>query len=96
MGAIVVPDRVVADRSRLTGGGVTAGLDFALTLAALLRDEDFARRIQLVLEYDPKPPFDVGAPERNRGIAEDIRHRRAPLLTAAREAALRAGSRLPM
>jgi cyclohexyl-isocyanide hydratase len=96
LGATVVPDRLVVDRSRVTGGGVTAGLDFALTLAALLRDEDFARRIQLILEYDPKPPFDAGAPERNGSIAEDIRHRRAPLLEAAREAALRAGRRLPL
>ena len=62
-GAAPVAERVVVDRNRVTGGGVTAGIDFALTLAALVRGEDHARMIQLSLEYDPAPPFDAGSPE---------------------------------
>lgn len=50
MGALPAPGRVVEDRNRVTGGGVTAGIDFGLTLAARLRGEDYARRIQLVIE----------------------------------------------
>jgi len=63
-GAIAVRERVVVDRTRITGGGVTAGIDFALRLASELCDEQTARAIQLGLEYDPEPPFDSGSPER--------------------------------
>jgi cyclohexyl-isocyanide hydratase len=94
MGAVVDPRRVVVDRTRVTGGGVTAGLDFGLTIAAALRGEEYARRIQLVLEYDPAPPFRAGSPDRAPAEAEDVRRRRAPLITATREAALRARARL--
>ena len=55
-------ERVVVDRNRFTGGGVTAGLDFGLTLLAELRGEEAAKLTQLMLEYDPKPPFDTGHP----------------------------------
>lgn len=55
--------RVVVDGNRFTGGGVTAGLDFGLTLLAELRGETVAKLTQLLLEYDPKPPFNVGTPE---------------------------------
>lgn len=63
-GAIPVKKRVVVDRNRVTAGGVTAGLDFALRLAAEIGGEQLARGIQLGLEYDPEPPFDSGVPER--------------------------------
>lgn len=63
-GAIPVAERVVVDRNRVTGGGVTAGIDFGLTLTSLIRGEDHARMVQLSLEYDPAPPFDAGSPER--------------------------------
>jgi cyclohexyl-isocyanide hydratase len=63
-GAIPVTERVVFDRNRVTGGGVTAGIDFALALAAAIRGDDHARLIQLSLEYDPAPPFDAGSPAR--------------------------------
>jgi cyclohexyl-isocyanide hydratase len=63
-GALPVAERVVRDRNRLSGGGVTAGIDLALTLAAELAGEETARAIQLVLEYDPQPPFDCGSPEK--------------------------------
>lgn len=64
VGAIPVHARVVRDGDTFTGGGVTAGIDFALTLAAELRGDDIAQSIQLAIEYDPAPPFDAGAPER--------------------------------
>lgn len=61
----VVPDagRVVRDGNLLTGGGVTAGIDFGLALAAELSDTATAQSIQLALEYAPEPPFDAGRPE---------------------------------
>lgn len=62
-GAEPVAERVVFDRNRVTGGGVTAGIDFALALTAAIRGEDHARFVQLSLEYDPAPPFDSGSPE---------------------------------
>lgn len=62
-GATATKGRVVADRNRITGGGVTAGIDFALTLAAELRSADIAKSIQLELEYNPAPPFNSGCPE---------------------------------
>jgi putative intracellular protease/amidase len=95
MGAAVAPERVVVDRNRITGGGVTAGIDFGLTLAAILRGEDYARRVQLVLEYDPRPPHASGTPETaGAAMTEDVRRRRAPLLAAAQQAAQRARARL--
>ncbi len=63
-GAEPVAERVVFDRNRVTGGGVTAGIDFALALTARIRGEAHARFVQLSLEYDPTPPFDSGSPER--------------------------------
>jgi len=62
-GAVATPSRVCVDRNRITGGGVTAGIDFALTLAALLTNRETAQMIQLILEYNPAPPFDAGSPE---------------------------------
>lgn len=62
-GVDVDASRVVVDRNRITGGGVTAGIDFGLTLLSILRGELAARMTQLAMEYDPKPPFDAGSPE---------------------------------
>lgn len=61
-GANPVEKRVVKDRNRITGGGVTAGLDFGLTLLAELADEHTAKVQQLAMQYDPEPPFDAGVP----------------------------------
>ncbi|MGE5048257.1 MAG: DJ-1/PfpI family protein, partial [Deltaproteobacteria bacterium] len=61
-GAIPVRERVVIDRNRATGGGVTAGIDFGLRLAAELRGEKVAKEIQLLMEYDPAPPYAAGSP----------------------------------
>jgi transcriptional regulator GlxA family with amidase domain len=62
-GAIPDPGRVVRDGNIITGGGVTAGIDFALTLAAELAGPTVAQLIQLLLEYAPAPPFNSGRPE---------------------------------
>ena len=72
-----VHERVVIDRNRFTGGGVTAGIDFGLTLLAALRGEETARMTQLMMEYDPQPPFNTGTP----ALA-------GPELTAMAEAAM--------
>jgi cyclohexyl-isocyanide hydratase len=63
LGAIPTQGRVVRDGNLITGGGVTAGIDFGLALAAELADEATAKAIQLHLEYAPAPPFDAGRPE---------------------------------
>ncbi|MGD1934872.1 MAG: DJ-1/PfpI family protein [Candidatus Phaeomarinobacter sp.] len=62
VGATPKQGRVVRDRNRMTGGGVTAGIDFGLTLAAELAGEDVAKLLQLSFEYDPQPPFVGGLP----------------------------------
>ncbi|AOR65725.1 DJ-1/PfpI family protein [Pectobacterium wasabiae] len=61
-GAIPTHQRVVIDRNRATGGGVTAGVDFGLTLAGVIAGEDYARILELVIEYNPQPPFGTGHP----------------------------------
>lgn len=62
-GAEPVAERIVRDRNRISGGGVTAGIDFGLALAAELAGEEVAKDIQLFVEYTPAPPFDSGSPE---------------------------------
>jgi cyclohexyl-isocyanide hydratase len=62
-GAIPTKTRVCVDRNRVTGGGVTAGIDFALTLVSILVDRPTAEMIQLRLEYNPAPPFTSGSPD---------------------------------
>jgi cyclohexyl-isocyanide hydratase len=63
-GATQVAERVVTDGNVITGGGVTAGIDLALTIAAEAFGADVAQAIQLGIEYAPHPPFDAGTPER--------------------------------
>jgi len=62
-GATVSRERVCIDRNRVTGGGITAGIDFALTLVSMLVDRNAAEMIQLRMEYDPAPPFHAGSPD---------------------------------
>jgi len=62
-GAIPDPSRVVRDGNIVTGGGVTAGIDFALSLVAELAGAETAQAIQLGIEYAPAPPFNAGSPE---------------------------------
>ena len=76
-GAEPVAARVVRDRNRFSGGGVTSGIDFAFTLASELAGEEAARMIQLGLEYDPQPPLDSGSPE--KAGAERVARARAAL-----------------
>ncbi len=63
VGAIPTAGRVVIDRNRITAGGVTAGIDFALRLVAEVAGDHVAQAIQLGLEYDPMPPFRAGHPD---------------------------------
>lgn len=64
IGAEAVPGRVIEDGNIVTSGGVTSGLDFALTLIARLQGDAVAQAIQLAIEYDPAPPFASGHPDR--------------------------------
>ena len=88
VGARHGPERVVEDGNVITAGGVTAGIDFALTLVARYAGEETARRVQLALEYDPHPPFDSGSPssageERSRALKAQIYDAAAARMAAA-------------
>ena len=61
-GATVTEGRWVIDRNRVTGGGVTAGIDFGLALMAKIAGEEIAKTAQLMIEYAPQPPFESGTP----------------------------------
>lgn len=63
LGAVPTKGRYVIDRNRATGGGVTAGIDFGLALAAEIAGEETAKVIQLAMEYSPQPPFNSGTPD---------------------------------
>ncbi len=86
VGAIPVKERVVRDGNILTGGGVTAGVDFAFTLMAEIAGADHARAVQLGLEYDPAPPFDAGSPDKAEPATLDaIKNYYAPRIDAFAE-----------
>jgi cyclohexyl-isocyanide hydratase len=94
-GAIPDAARVVRDGDIITGGGVTAGIDFALVVAAELAGEDLAQAIQLGIEYAPAPPFNSGRPETAPpAVLAAVQHRMAPDLPKRRAAAERAAARL--
>ncbi len=94
-GAIPVGDRVVIDRNRASGGGVTAGIDFALTLVGRIHGEDAARWIQLDMEYNPAPPFDSGSPATaDPALVARILEAKKAFLARRREACERAAQRL--
>ena len=91
-GAHAVAERTVIDGNVITGGGVTAGIDFALKVVAELAGEDVAKGIQLAIEYDPHPPFNAGTPSR-AGEAVVARIKTAAAKgQAVREAAVRAAA----
>jgi len=75
-GATPVAQRVVVDRNRITGAGVTAGMDLALTVVNMLRGEDYTRMVTLLAEYDPAPPIHAGSPDtagpQTTGILRDM------------------------
>jgi len=94
-GAVPDPARVVRDGNVLTGGGVTAGIDFALTLATELAGPLAAQAIQLGLEYAPAPPFNAGRPETAPPeVLALVRERMAPGAPARRAAVERAAALL--
>lgn len=75
-GAMSVVERTVRDGNIYTGGGVTAGIDVALRVAADIAGQKTAEAIQLAIEYDPAPPFAAGSPERaDRAVIEAVRAR---------------------
>ncbi len=95
-GAVPVRERVVIDRNRITGGGVTAGIDFGLVVAAAIAGDEVAQQIQLMLEYDPAPPFDAGSPLRAPAlVVAAVRRQGAQYLDARTVIATRAALRLP-
>jgi cyclohexyl-isocyanide hydratase len=92
-GAIPVETRVSIDRNRVTGGGVTAGIDFGLALAAELTDRATAERIQLFMEYNPAPPFAAGSPDTAPPeVVAACRNAMAPSLEDRRAAVVRAAA----
>jgi len=94
-GAIPSRTRVCTDRNRVTGGGVTAGIDFALTLVEMLVDRKTAEAIQLRLEYNPAPPFNSGSPDTAPPeVLAYIKERIAPGQPRRAEANARAAARL--
>jgi len=94
-GATPVNTRVCVDRNRITGGGITAGLDFGLYLASVLADRETAERIQLFLEYTPEPPFTSGSPATaSKAVVEKLSAAIAPMLSRRKETTLRAAQRL--
>lgn len=94
-GAEPVDARVVVDRDRVTGGGVTAGIDFGLAMAAELFGATVAQEIQLAIEYHPAPPFDSGSPHTAPDAVRDaIVRRAAPALAQRRAKAEAAAKRL--
>jgi cyclohexyl-isocyanide hydratase len=86
LGAIPTQGRVVRDGNLVTGGGVTAGIDFALSLVAELFGDAEAQRIQLQIEYAPAPPFDAGSPETAPPAVLAEARQRGARMRAAREA----------
>jgi len=94
-GAIPTKTRVCVDRNRVTGGGVTAGIDFALTLVSIMVDRKTAEAIQLRLEYNPAPPFNAGSPETAPAeVLALIKERIAPSMQRRIENYRRAAERL--
>jgi len=95
LGATPTRTRVCVDRNRITGGGVTAGIDFALTLISMLADRTTAEAIQLRLEYNPAPPFNSGSPDTAPPeVLALMKERIAPAQARRIEAVKRAAARM--
>lgn len=91
LGATPVAERVVTDRNRITGAGVTSGIDFGLVLTARLRDATYAQMLQLLNEYDPHPPYQAGNPEEaGPALTHEVESWLAPGIESLKEAAARA------
>ena len=95
MGAIPVKERVVRDGHTVTGGGVTAGVDFAFTVLNEIAGPAVAQAVQLGLEYDPQPPFAGGSPARAPAeIKATVDRRYAPRLPEFEKVLGRVAARL--
>ncbi|OPY96105.1 thiamine biosynthesis protein ThiJ [Bradyrhizobium sacchari] len=94
-GATPTKTRVCVDRNRVTGGGVTAGIDFALMLVSILIDRTAAEAIQLGIEYNPAPPFNSGSPDTAPAeVLTVVKQRIEPLQAYRLDAVKRAAERL--
>ena len=94
-GAKPVHERVVVDRNRITGAGVTSGIDFALRIVEEMTDRVTAQQIQLQMEYDPDPPYRCGTPKTAPPeIADAVRARLHMFQSSRRSASERAAERL--
>ena len=88
VGATFVNARVVEDRNRVTGAGITGGIDFALSVVAHVAGDDYAKAVQLAMEYAPEPPFESGTPEQaDAATLQSVRELYAPLVETYRQAA---------
>ncbi|MDM9379287.1 DJ-1/PfpI family protein [Chlorogloeopsis sp. ULAP01] len=97
MGVQVSTERVVVDGNRITGGGITAGIDFALTIAGILCGKEIGKFIELMLEYNPSPPFGVGSPEKaGVELVQTVKQVGASLINASDAASKRVASRLSL
>lgn len=94
LGAVPMEERVVVDRNRFTGAGVSSGIDLALALAAAIAGEEEARRIALAIEYQPEPAFPSRDLEDPQLVAQ-VRAKTTAFQDKREEAARRAGGRLP-
>jgi putative intracellular protease/amidase len=95
-GAIPVAERVVRDGNIITGGGVTAGIDFALSVVAELAGAETAQAIQLGIEYAPAPPFNAGSPETAPPtVLAQVNERNAAMAAQRRAAVAEAAARMP-
>ena len=96
-GATPVNKRVCIDRNRITGGGVTAGIDFGLLLAEVLSDRMTAEKIQLYMEYIPEPPFTAGSPDTAPpAVVKEFRSYVEGMLKRRGEAVSRAAQKLSL
>ena len=94
-GAKPVHERVVVDRNRITGAGVTSGIDFALRVVEDMTDRATAQQIQLQMEYDPEPPYRCGTPKTAPPeIVDAVRARLHMFQSSRRSASERAAERL--
>ncbi len=94
-GAWPKKERVVVSGNRITGGGVTAGIDIALRIAEQALGRTAAEMVQLAIEYDPAPPFQAGSPETaSTEVLEAVRAKLAPMQEERRRAVEEAAKRL--
>ena len=95
LGAYPVDERVVRDRNRVTGAGVTSGIDFGLTVVAEIAGDKVAQEVQLQMEYDPEPPYQTGSPRSAPAeLVVATREKIASFIALRRAATERAAERL--